>query len=206
MRVTLPHAGRGAARRLPVSVFSVSIAALALGFVLLGQGLAVHAKAVLAQVLLERAFERTLATGRPVKPWPWADTRPAARIEIPRLHKSQIVLEGDSGQAMAFGPGHLSASPAAGEPGTAVYAAHRDTHFAFLGEVRQGDEIRVRRADGALVRFRVTGAEVVRWNASRLAADAPGRRIALVTCWPLGGRLHGPWRYVVRAERIAPDA
>ncbi len=85
-----------------------------LGLVLVGQGLWIHAKALLAQVLLERAFEQTLATGAPVKPWPWADTWPVARIEFPRLGKSVIVLAGSSGQALAFGPGHVEGTPDAG--------------------------------------------------------------------------------------------
>ena len=102
------------------------------GLVLLGQGVWIHAKALLAQVLLERAFAASLADGRPVKPWSWADTWPVARIEVPRLGKNVIVLHGASGQALAFGPGHLARTPVAGELGHAVYAAHRDTHSAFL--------------------------------------------------------------------------
>src|SRR5215470_38327 len=98
------------------------------GVVLCGQGLWIHAKAILAQVLLERAFAQTLATGKPVKPWSWADTWPEARIEVPRLGKSAIVLHGSSGQTLAFGPGQVERTPHAGEPGTAVYSAHRDTH------------------------------------------------------------------------------
>jgi len=111
------------------------------GLVLIGQGVWVHAKAVLAQVLLDRAFAQTLATGEAVKPWSWADTWPVARIEFPRLGKSAIVLSGSSGQAMAFGPGQVERTPVAGEPGTTIYAAHRDTHFDFLGRVAIGDAV-----------------------------------------------------------------
>ena len=46
------------------------------GAILFGQGIYIHAKAMLAQVLLERAFAETITTGRAVKPWPWADTWP----------------------------------------------------------------------------------------------------------------------------------
>ena len=172
------------------------------GIVLCGQGLWIHAKAILAQVLLERAFAQTLGTGKPVKPWSWADTWPEARIEIPRLGKSAIVLHGSSGQALAFGPGHVERTPDAGDLGTAIYAAHRDTHFAFLGDVAIGDEIRVTRHDGTTFRFRVTGTEVVRWDASGIDPLAPGRRLVLATCWPLDGKFSGPLRYLVRAEMI----
>ena len=176
------------------------------GVALCGQGLWIHAKAILAQVLLERAFAQTLGTGKPVKPWSWADTWPEARIEFPRLGKSAIVLHGSSGQALAFGPGHVERTPDAGNPGTAIYAAHRDTHFAFLGDVAIGDEIRVTRQDGATFRFRVTGTEVVRWDASGIDPLAPGQRLVLATCWPLDGKFSGPLRYLVRAEMIGTTA
>jgi sortase A len=52
------------------------------GAILFGQGLYIHAKAMLAQVLLQRAFAESLATGGAVKPWPWADTWPEARIAV----------------------------------------------------------------------------------------------------------------------------
>jgi sortase A len=176
------------------------------GIVLCGQGLWIHAKAILAQVLLERAFAQTLVTGRDAKPWPWADTWPVARIDVPRLGKSAIVLHGSSGQALAFGPGQLERTPPAGEPGTAIFAAHRDTHFDFLADVVTGDEIRVTRRDGTMVRFRVTGTEVVRWDASGIDPLAPNRRLVLATCWPLGAKFAGPLRYLVHADLIESAA
>jgi sortase A len=173
---------------------------------LLGQGLWIHAKAVVAQILLERAFAESLASGRAVKPWSWADTWPVARIEVPRLAKHAIVLDGSSGQALAFGPGHVELTPAAGEPGTAIYAAHRDTHFAFLADLRVGDEISVQRRDGALFRFRVTEISVARFDASGIDPVAPGRHLVLTTCWPLNARTAGPLRYLVHAELIGASA
>lgn len=174
----------------------------ALGLILCGQASWIHAKALLAQVLLERAFAETLRTGRDVKPWSWADTWPVARIEAPRLGKGAIVLNGRSGQALAFGPGHLERTPQAGESGTAIYAAHRDTHFAFLADVRVGDELRVTRRDGAAVRFRVTGTAVVPWDASGVDPEAEGRRLVLSTCWPLDAKTAGPLRYLVEADFV----
>jgi sortase A len=173
-----------------------------LGLLLAGQGIWIHAKAVLAQILLERAFAQTLATGQAVKPWSWADTWPVARIEVPRLKASAIALNGSSGQALAFGPGHVELTPDAGEPGSAIYSAHRDTHFAFLGSVRAGDEVRVTRADGRLFRFRVTHTTVVRWDASGIDPFAPGRNLVLTTCWPLDAKTAGPLRYLVHAELV----
>ena len=180
-----------------------AVVALALGgLTLIAQGIYIHAKAVLAQILLERAFAQALSTGTPVKPWSWADTWPVARVVVPRLGKSAIVLAGSSGQALAFGPGQLERTPEIGEEGTAIYAAHRDTHFAFLADVRVGDHIEVTRRDGKVLRFRVTGASVVRFDHSGIDPYSPGRRLVLSTCWPLNARTQGPLRYVVHAEMI----
>lgn len=139
--------------------------------------------ALLAQYLLERAFVKTLATGQNVKPWPWADTWPVARVEVPRLGERAIVLHRSSGQALAFGPGQVERTPEPGEPGTAVYVAHRDTHFNFLRRVRIGDLVKVTRRDGASFWFRVRRASIVQWDASGIDPFAPGR----TSCWQRAG-------------------
>jgi len=170
-----------------------------IGLTLFGQGAYIHAKAMVAQVLLEHAFATSIVSGQTVKPWSWADTWPVARIEVKRLHASTIVLDGSSGQALAFGPGHVENTPNAGEPGIAVYSAHRDTHFRFLGKVIVGDEIEVTRRDGKNFRYRVTETSVVRFDASGIDALADGSELALTTCWPLDALTPGPMRYVVHA-------
>jgi len=190
---------RRADRRRRLAFLAPAALAAIAGLALCVQGMWIPAKAALAQVLLERAFEQSVATGRPVKPWPWADTSPVARVTFPRLRRTVIVLDGASGQALAFGPGQVAGTPNAGDRGTAVYAAHRDTHFAFLGQLKAGDEIDVERIDGRHARFRMAAARVVRWDASGLDPHASGPRLALATCWPLDARTRGPLRYVVLA-------
>jgi sortase A len=203
-RPAIPSVGTAQAspHRHPPRVIITAAAVAFAGLVLLGQGGWIYAKAAVAQILLEHAFAQTLATGREVKPWSWADTWPVVRIEVPRLHRSVIVLHGSSGQALAFGAGHVELTPEAGEPGTAVYSAHRDTHFAFLADIRIGDEIRVRRRDGAVARFSVKETAVVRWDASGIDPFAPGRNLVLTTCWPLHAKTAGPLRYLVYAEGL----
>jgi sortase A len=172
------------------------------GLVLLGQGAYIHAKALLAQILLERAFDEAITSGRNVKPWSWADTWPIARIEVRRLHASAIVLAGSSGQALAFGPGHVELTPDAGERGVAVYSAHRDTHFRFLKDIAIGDEIDVTRNDGNMFRYRADRASVVRFDTSGIDALSDGYELVLSTCWPLEAITSGPERYVLHATMI----
>ncbi len=176
------------------------------GLILFGQGAYIHAKALLAQVLLERAFATTIATGQPTKPWSWADTWPVARIEVKRLDASAIALAGSSGQALAFGPGHVELTPDAGERGVAVYSAHRDTHFRFLKDVVIGDVIDIVRSDGRRFRYRVDGASVVRFDASGIDPLSSGYQLVLSTCWPFGALTPGPERYLVHATLIDPGS
>jgi len=173
-----------------------------IGLILFGQGAYIHAKALVAQVLLERAFEKSIVTGRETKPWSWADTWPVARIEVKRLHASTIVLAGSSGQALAFGPGHVERTPDAGERGVAVYSAHRDTHFAFLKNVVVGDAIDVTRQDGRTFRYRVDATSIVRFDASGIDPLVDGHRLVLSTCWPFDAMTQGPERYLVHATMV----
>lgn len=175
-----------------------------IGLILFGQGAYIHAKAMVAQVLLARAFETTLATGAATKPWSWADTWPVARIEVKRLHARAIVLAGSSGQALAFGPGHVERTADAGERGVAVYSAHRDTHFAFLKNVVVGDEIDVTRQDGRTFRYKVDANSVVRFDASGIDPLADGHELVLSTCWPFDAVTQGPERYLVHATMLEP--
>jgi len=177
---------------------------MAAGTALVASALYIPAKAALAQVLLERAWARTQAGESGVRPWPWADIAPVAVLGVPRLGERSIVLEGASGQAMAFGPGHMINTPPIGGRGTAVIAAHRDTQFSYLQHVKNGDRIVVETADGKESAFRVVETRVVRADASGLdptESGPTGARLALVTCYPFNGVLRGPLRYIVLADR-----
>jgi sortase A len=195
---------RCAVGRFFVSRLFVALVLAVAGATKFGHGIYTHAKAMLAQVLLERAFAETIATGQAVKPWPWADTWPDARITVKRIGASAIVLAGSSGQALAFGPGHLERTAEAGEVGVAVYAAHRDTHFRFLKDIAIGDEIDVTRHDGKTFRYRTDGSAIVRFDRSGIEPLTARRELVLTTCWPFEAMAHGPMRYVLHATMISP--
>jgi len=190
--------------RRTTSRMFIALVLAAAGAILFGQGIYIHAKAMLAQVLLQRAFAETIASGRAVKPWPWADTWPEARIAVKRISTSAIALAGSSGQALAFGPGHVERTADVGERGVAVYAAHRDTHFRFLKDVAIGDEIEVTRHDGKIFRYRADGSSIVRFDQSGIDPFTSGYELVLTTCWPFDAIAHGPMRYVLHATMISP--
>jgi sortase A len=171
------------------------------GLSMLVSGSWIHAKAGLAQVLLERAWQETRDGDANVKPWPWADTWPVARLKIPRLDATMIVLSGASGRTLAFGPGHTPGTALPGHPGTAIVSGHRDTHFAVMRGLRVGDELEVERSDGQRALYQIEAIDVVDSRDTRLRAARDGRALVLVTCWPFNAVVPGgAMRYVATAR------
>ena len=197
--------GAGALPRLDRQRLASAAALLFLlaGVWQLGGGLYIHAKAMLAQVLVRSAWERTLAGGRQARPWPWADTWPVARLTAPEQNVDLYVLAGANGRTIAFGPGYVFGTALPGAEGNSVIGGHRDTHLRFLRDTRIGSEIRVQRADGAWRRYRVEAAAVLEREDLWITRQDGPTRLTLVTCYPFNALLPGgPGRYVVFADAI----
>jgi len=160
----------------------------------------IHAKATLAQTLLQRSWLAGQLDGGVHKPWPWADTHAVARLRLARLDVDQIVLAGDSGRSLAFGPGWAEASAGPGGPGTTAISGHRDTHFAWLRQLRVGDVVELESPQGRRG-YRISRADVADARRQQLQLDSDVDRLLLVTCWPFDAlTTGGPQRYVVTAE------
>jgi sortase A len=182
-------------------IFIASIAiAGALSF---GNGMWMYAKAQYAQFLLERAWQRTLRGERDVRPWSWADTSPVAKIEFPRQRRTYIVLAGASGRTLAFGPGHVDGSAPPETSGNCVISAHRDTQFAVLRDLSDGDEIVLQTRDGRSIRYRVRERRIANSVDTSVLEPSRGRILTLITCFPFDAiRPGGPLRYVVVAAAV----
>lgn len=186
------------------AVYALALLLAAAGLWQLGGGLWIWGKAWAAQALIVRAWQEGMETGSTPPPWPWADTRPVARLAVPALGVDQIVLAGASGRTLAFGPGHLDGTALPGMPGLSVVSGHRDTHFRFLEKLQRGTLVRVERPDGTWQDFRVRESRVVNVEDTRVAALATGRpRLLLTTCYPFDAVAPGgPLRYLVLAEGV----
>ena len=173
----------------------------AIGLWQLGSGLYIHAKAWLAQALIESSWTSTLAGQREVRPWPWADTWPVARLRVPAADVDLFVLADASGRSLAFGPGYWNGSAQPGTAGNTIIAAHRDTHFRFLQHVARGQEILLQTMDGREHRYRLVETRVIDSRHDRIAIDAEQPTLTLLTCYPFDAVLPGgPLRYVAIAE------
>ena len=155
-------------------------------------------KAELAQHLLERAWLRTLEGVPDARPWPWADTRAVAVLEVPHLGLREIVLEGSSGRNLAFGP-TLVNSNRLDESSDRVLSGHRDTHFSFLKDLKTGDRLRLRTVTETRD-YRVSWQEAVDSRHQSLVIDDSIDRLTLLTCYPFeAATAGGPLRWVVTA-------
>jgi sortase A len=176
------------------------VACLGAGIWQLGEGMYIHAKAQFAQTLIADAWTKTLAGQRAVKPWPWADTWPVARVQALASGDQLYVLSGADGRTIAFGPGHMHGTPLPGHEGNSVIGGHRDTHFAFLRDLKKGDALTVQREDGVLRHHRVSEMKVVDKHDTYVVSNIGATRLTLITCWPFDAiQAGGPERYVVSA-------
>jgi sortase A len=123
-----------------------------------------------------------------------------------RLGVDLIVLEGESGEVLAFGPGHLRQSSAPGEEGHCMLAGHRDTSFAFLEDLKAGDILSLEGKGGKdFFIIRTTG--IVRAEDLYLDRERAGS-LTLITCFPFKAVLPGtPERFIVTAtKKVGDDA
>jgi len=153
-------------------------------------------KAELAQWLIERSWQQVVAGNEQTRPWPWADTRPVGVLSVPGHQIRQMILEGNSGRNLAFGPVLLDGS-AQGQD--LVISGHRDTHFRFLRKLSPGDRVQIQLHDRTQL-YEVSQLDIVdsRWN--ELVIEPGTNRLSLVTCYPFDSpSAGGPMRYVVTA-------
>jgi sortase A len=155
-------------------------------------------KAEVAQLLLARSWNQTLAGNQNAKPWPWADTRAIAILEAPRLGLREIVLEGASGRNLAFGPTLIN-NTALERTKDRILSGHRDTHFSFLKDLKNGDLLRLVTPESTR-EYRVKWMEEVDVRQQNLVIDEGIERLTLLTCYPFDAPLAGgPLRWVVTA-------
>jgi len=169
-----------------------------------------HAKAELAGVLIRRAWQQTTRSGQARPPWPWADTHPVARLEIPRLGYDEIVLEVATPRTLAFGPARVASGPDLGEPGNLLLAGHRTSWFRPLQHIAPGDTITLQWFDSRRHGLRqrayiVETIRVVTPGDLELLEPTPGDALTLITCYPFGSSPRSPQRFEVRAVPVEPS-
>jgi sortase A len=197
-----------AARRADLILKATCVAAFAAGVICLAAGAWIPIKAWAAQLLIDAAWRREHTQSQIAVPWPWADTRPVAKLTVGegRAATTLFVLEGSSGRNLAFGPVHDAASVAPGAIGNSVIEGHRDTHFKILRASKPGDRVTVEGLDGSRSVFLVTDVRIVDSRRTRIVLDTNAALLTLVTCYPFDAiNPGGPLRWLVTAERLSSE-
>jgi sortase A len=178
---------------------AVPVTAALFSLMSLGQALWIPVKAELAQWLIERSWQQRLSGQAKTRPWPWADTQAVAVLTVPTHGVRQIILEGNSGRNLAFGPVMLDGSQNGSD---LVISGHRDTHFRFLQDLKAGDKVSIQ-SGGHHETYQVSQIEIINGHGNDLVIEPGIRRLSLVTCYPFDSMsAGGPLRYVVTALPI----
>jgi sortase A len=142
------------------------------------------------------------------------------RIEIKRLNLSAMVRQGVDAKMLSVAVGHVPSTTLPGQPGNFAIAAHRDTLFRGLKDVKTGDLVTFESQSGTYT-YKVLATKIVTpSDVSVLRADgggliqaaptdsstSPGHLLTMITCYPFNYVGSAPKRFIVQAELIERTA
>ena len=187
---------------------------LIIGSVCLGYFGYVSIEAALYQAYETRELDAILASmpeapppaAAPANRVPPPRAQPAAgsllgRLEIPRLKVSAIVRAGSDARTLRLAIGHIGGTALPGERGNVGLAAHRDTFFRRLGDIRVDDQVRFVTPDGTFT-YRVEGTRVVEPADVWVLDPTKDPALTLITCYPFRYIGSAPQRFIVRAQLV----
>lgn len=176
---------------------------IAVGVMLLGNGVYMHAKAGLAQLLINHTWYQRQSQEQPAKPWPWADTRAVAILEFPTLEITRFIMQDAHGESLAFGPGLVTQSSLPASSQHSIIAGHRDSHFKFLQHLKLGDHFAATNYLGQRRVYRVVEIRVINSNEEDLVQSSAEGLLSLITCYPFNDlESRGPMRLLINAVAI----
>jgi LPXTG-site transpeptidase (sortase) family protein len=130
--------------------------------------------------------------GKLVKEKPVAEGKAFAKIKVPDIHVSQVLIEGTGRDDLRKGPGRISSGKMPGEPGTFAVSGHRTTYgapFFNLDKLDTGDQIIIETRHATYV-YKVTRKRIVAPTEVSVLDDVRGPNgklkptIVLTTCHP----------------------
>jgi sortase A len=127
-----------------------------------------------------------------------------ARLDAPSVSLSATVLEGSDDRTLGRAAGHIEETALPGQRGNFAVAAHRDTVFRPVRNLRVGDTLIVTTAE-RLYTYRVRRTQIVAPSAVDVLDPADHPTLTLVTCYPFTFIGRAPERYVVVADLVAEE-
>ena len=138
---------------------------------------------------------------RPAGAIPFRDGDIIGRLEIPRLNISVIVLEGSDSSILDIAAGHIRGTALPGTIGNVGIAAHRDTFFRPLQNIRANDRLSLKTTAGVF-EYGVEGTEVVDPKDTAVLRETADAELTLITCFPFNYIGAAPKRFIVHARQL----
>jgi sortase A len=121
------------------------------------------------------------------------------RLEMARLNVSAVVQEGVDDKTLSRAIGHVPDTALPGQIGNFSVAAHRDTFFRGLRNVKVGDVVRMVTPGGNFV-YSVEWTKIVRPENVEVLDPTDFPAITMVTCYPFNYVGSAPKRFIVRGR------
>ena len=180
---------------------------LVTGVVLLAlvAGVAIQARFYQASVTQYLKEQRRLPQ-RPTSPveLELVEGQTLGRMEIPRLGLSVGIFQGTQSKTLRIGAGHIEGTAIPGEAGNSGIAAHRDTFFRPLENIRTNDEIQIETARG-FSHYQVDSIRIVPPDEIAVLEPTAESGVTLVTCYPFYFVGAAPKRFIVHARKMSAD-
>lgn len=141
-------------------------------------------KSVVAQLLLNHAWQKSKNLGDHYLPWQWSDSYPVAQLIDVKNNHSWVVLSGMTGRSMAFAPSWLEDTAKPNQYGNTVISAHNDSHFQLLENTEVGDRFIVEDEHGVKFNYRVITINIVDESDISPYEFQDETMITLITCYP----------------------
>ncbi len=141
------------------------------------------------------------------------------RVEVKRLSLSAIVRQGVDAKMLSVAVGHVPSTALPGQVGNFAIAAHRDTLFRGLKDIRKGDLVTFQ-SPGRTYTYQVFATKIVKpSDVSVLRPDGgalipaasadsalPGHLLTMITCYPFYYVGSAPERFIVQARLLSDQA
>jgi sortase A len=138
------------------------------------------------------------------------------RVKIDRLNLSAMVREGVDAKTLSLAVGHVPSTALPGEAGNFAIAAHRDTLFRALKDIRQDDLVTFQSPEGTYT-YKVVATEIVKPSDVRVlqpnggglipaaSSKIPEKLLTMITCYPFYYVGSAPKRFIVEARFVSSD-
>lgn len=124
------------------------------------------------------------------------------RVAVPRLRLSATVREGVDDATLRKAVGHMPTTALPGQPGNVALAAHRDTLFRKLRDIRKRDKIVLETVDNTYDYLVESTSIVMPDDLSVIQAEPGDQLLTLITCYPFNYIGSAPKRFIVRARQV----